>query len=314
MVADQKRAVARNTPARSKRKAAPVAPKLAREKTWWPEAAVAVPRTLSSFGALPERTCENMYMTGLAGNGNGRGGGTGSVTNNTEVGITVTDFFDYQPYLASAGGVAQYVANYFWETDQNLFDNGGQTDRTFCRVRSLEVFVLPLKGFSIVTAEPNQTNATGMITVNCQTPGVGVGSGTSVKATATDTQVTNITPQFDTVWKKVFSCNLQKTFASAVIRPFFEGTAQCLFSLSIVDPTTGESYLSGSEDQGNQPIRCKVVLKVDQPVTPYQQARIRVFQNEDFALPSTPQNGAAYTAPTLEYLQMRINGAKNTMR
>jgi hypothetical protein len=254
-----------------------------------------------------------MYMKGMAGNGN-HGGGTGSVTNNTEVGITVTDFFDYQPFLASAGGAAQYVANYFWETDQNLFDNGGQTDRTFCRVRSLEVYVLPLKGFSIVGTEPNQTNATGMITVNCQTPGVGVGSGTSVKATATDTQVTNVTPQFDSVWKKVFSCNLQKTFESAVIRPFFEGTAQCLFSLEVVDPTTGETYLSGSEDGGNQPIRFKVVLKVDQPVTPYQQAKIRVFQNEDFALPSTPQNGAAYTAPTLDYLQMRINGAKNTMR
>ena len=81
-------------------------------------------------------------------------GSTGNVTTKAELGLVVTDFFDYNTFDAAAGGVAQQVTNYFWSIDQNLFDNGTSSpfddrERTFCRVRKVEVYVLPVKGFEI---------------------------------------------------------------------------------------------------------------------------------------------------------------------
>lgn len=266
-----------------------------------------------NFAATPPRSLSNLYSMP---------GSTGSVTVSKELGLTVTDFFDYG--IAgdlSGGNIPQDVSNYFWDVNQNLFDNStAPADRrlTFCRVRKFEVYVMPLKGFNIGGAanDPNDTNAQGMMTVNCQVPGVSQVGGL---ATATNVQVTNILPQIDTFWKRVMKCNLQKTFQSANIEPFFDQTvsltSQCLFQMRIVDSTTGETYLPpvgiGEE---TLPIRVKVVLHVDQPMQAEQTARFRVFRNEDFAKPSTAQNGAPFTEPTFEYCQINLAGVRDNFR
>jgi len=251
---------------------------------------------IGGFNAGLPVTTDTVYME------RGMSGGTGSVTNYSEVSISVTDFFDYTTFESTAGGVPQFVNNYFWDTNQNLFNNfntaPSSQDATFCRVRKVCVWVLPQKGFlTTATGDPGASNATGMYSVNVQTPGV---SGVATtNALATDTQVTNILPQVDTKWKKVFTCDMQKTFKSSVIRPFFQGTNQCLFSMSIVDSTTGEPYLSGQAVQAG--IRVKVQIDVDQPVAPLQEAAFVVFRNEDFGIPSTEQNGTVFVPPNPSY-------------
>jgi hypothetical protein len=253
-----------------------------------------------------------------------RGGrsATGSVITKSELGITVTDFFDYNAADPSAGGVAQEVTNYFWSVDQNLFENGTSTplddrERTFCRVRKVDVYVLPVKGFEIGTATgENNTNATGQFTVNCQTPGVS--SVNSQAAIAMDTQVTNVLPQIDTFWKKVFSCDLQKTFQSGVVRPYFDTVvdnfAQCIFQMSIVDPTTGASYFPGSTDVPDFSVRVKVVLQIDQPIATIQNAKLKVFRNESFITPSLAANGTPFSEPEEEYVQMNLRRKQDYMR
>jgi hypothetical protein len=270
-----------------------------------------VPKSLSDgFGLSEPTSVSNVYLD--------TGASTGAVTNNTEVGIRVTHFFDYDPYDSAAGGIAQGVHNFFWECNQNLFNNNtagpSGEDATFCRVRKLSVWVLPQKGFTLLETQPNQTNATGMFTVNCQVPGT---SGTtSGRAVATDTQVTNVLPQFDTMWKKVLTCDLQKTFQSGTIRPFFEvsgnSSAQCLFQMSVLDPVSGDNYFA-SADATTLGIRVKVQLDIDNPVAPVQNASLVVFRNEDFPTPATNTNGAAYVVPAPEYCQMKITGAKDSM-
>ena len=249
-------------------------------------------------------------------------GSTGNITTKTELGLTVTDFFDYNTFDANAGGVAQEVTNYFWSVDQNLFENGTSTpfddrERTFCRVRKVQVYVLPVKGFEIGTATgENNTNATGQFTVNCQTPGVS--SVSSQAAIAMDTQVTNVLPQIDTFWKKVFTCDLQKTFQSAVVRPYFDTVvdnfAQCLFQMSIVDPTTGVNYIPGSTSAPDFSIRVKVVMHIDQPIATIQNAKLRVFKNESFITPSLAANGTDFSAPEEEYVQMNLRRKQDFMR
>jgi hypothetical protein len=245
-------------------------------------------------------------------------GSTGGVTTKNELGLIVTDFFDYNSFDPESGGVAQEVTNYFWSIDQNLFENdvASSASRTFCRVRSLEVYVLPQTGLDVSgDNRPNKSNATGMYTVNAQVPGVAAlsqaGAGYSATALAADTQVTNILPQIDTFWKCVLKCNLDKTFKSGVMRPFFASANnvvrdQCLFSMSIVDSTTGQSYFSSSDDTFK--IRVKVVMHIDQPVATSQKASLCVFRNEDFALPSTAQNGSNYPSTASEYVQMYCTG------
>jgi hypothetical protein len=249
-------------------------------------------------------------------------GSTGSVTTKAELGLTVTDFFDYNTYDPASGGVAQQVTNYFWSIDQNLFDNGTSApfddrERTFCRARKVEVYVLPVKGFEIGTTGVNETNATGHFAVNCQTPGVS--SVSSQAAIALDTQVTNVLPQIDTFWKKVFSCDLQKTFQSGVVRPYFDtvvdNAAQCLFQMSVVDPTTGLNYLSDSTDTPpDLSIRVKVVISVDQPIATIQNAKLRVFRNESFITPSLAVNGTPFAAPVEQYVQMDLRKKLDFMR
>lgn len=256
------------------------------------------------------------------------GSNTGSVTTKKELSIKVTDFFDYSVYDATAGAIPQDVTHYSWNVDQNLFNNApsvpGDLTTTFCRVRDVTVWVLPVKGFSLPAGGDNVNNAAGMFTVNCQTPGVGAAPGTNPvgpqKALATDTQVTNVLPQIDTMWKKVFHCNLQKTFQSGVIRPYFRtggvtgsGTTQCLFSMSIVDPTTGKSYLAASAEE-SLVIRVKVQLTVDQPIATIQQAELSVFKNEDYTLPFFEQNGSTYPGVVDSYVQMDLKGARDSMR
>jgi hypothetical protein len=249
-------------------------------------------------------------------------GSTGSITTKSELSLRVTDFFDYNSADLQAGGVAQEVTNYFWSIDQNLFENStavpfDNRERTFCRVRRLEVYVLPVKGFEIgtVTGE-NNTNATGQFTVNCQTPGVS--STSSQAAIALDTQVTNVLPQIDTFWKKVFSCNLQKTFQSGVVRPYFDtvvdASAQCLFQMSIVDPTNGKPYFPGSETIPDFSVRVKVVMHVDQPIATIQNAKLKVFRNESFITPSLAINGTPFSAPDDEYVQINLTKKVDFMR
>lgn len=249
-------------------------------------------------------------------------GKTGSVTTKNELGLVVTDFFDYNSFDPEAGGVAQEVTNYFWSIDQNLFENGTSTpfddrERTFCRVRKVDVWVLPVKGFEIGTATgENTTNATGQFTVNCQCPGVS--SVNAQAAIAMDTQVTNVLPQIDTFWKKVFSCNLQKTFQSGVARPYFDtlvdNFAQCIFQMSIVDPTSGVNYFKGGTSAPDFSVRVKVQLHIDQPIATIQNAKLRVFRNESFITPSLAANGTEFTAPQEEYVQTNLRRKQDFMK
>jgi len=288
---------------------------------------VVPPVSSLGFGALPKPDVNDLYLARM-------GGGTGSVTTNTELGLKVVDFFDYNVTDATGGGVAQTVTNYFWDCNQNLFGNGTSespftdNDRTWCRVRSLEVYVIPAKGFEIGAGQgPNTNNAQGMFTVQAQVPGTSPTSDTLSPtgnvALATDTQVTNILPQIDTFWKKVLHCDLQKTFQSGVVRPYFvrgSDTAlapgaidQCLFQMSVVDPTDGSAYLSDSGSENLQ-IRVKVVLHVDQPIATVQNAKLAVFKNETFIAPAINQNGPQYPGTTEQYVQTNLERVRNNMR
>jgi hypothetical protein len=285
-----------------------------------------IPEIGSNFG---QRGCTEEEVVSLLYQPKARGSSTGSVTTKKELSIKVTDFFDYTVYDSVAGAIPQDVTHYSWNCNQNLFNNAplvpGDLTTTFCRVRDVSVWVLPVKGFSLEPTSTNANNAEGMFTVNVQAPGAALGFsrtalGASEPALATDTQVTNVTPQFDTKWKKVFHCNLQKTFQSGVIRPYFRsgggaGTAatQCLFSMSITDSTTGKSYLQAAATEDLQ-VRVKVQLTIDQPISTFQQAELSVFKNEDFTLPFFSQNGTDYAGVTPSYVQMDLKGARDSMR
>lgn len=273
------------------------------------------------FGCGPVADVSCMYQKLALGNSS-----TGSVTNNRELGLKLTDFFDYNSYDSTAGGVAQFVSNYFWDVNQNLFSNGsdpsggGDYLRTFCRVRKVEVWVMPTCRTWGAGTEPDAgvNNARSMITVNCQVPGTTQQSSAvsllGTGAFATNTQVTNVLPQIDTKWKKVLTADLQKTFQSGVVRPVFalsDATNQCLFQMSIVNPLDGTPYMQGEDAP---PVRVKVCLTIDQPVSTVQNAQLAVFRNEEFSTPSTEQNGAAYPGTSSHYVQMNIGGARNFFR
>jgi hypothetical protein len=235
---------------------------------------------------------------------------TGAVTTKHEVAIQVVDFFDYT--TGSTGN----VTSYWWDNRQNLFNNNsGPTDQSesFCRVRALEVYALPRRGIDVSVEGIN--NAAAMYSVNCQTPGLANGTAglTSLPpAQATNTQVTNVLPQFDTKWKKVFSCNLQKTFESSVIRPFTDGFRQCLFQLAILDPTNGEPI----DGQGSETvsIRVKVVLHIDQPINPIQQAKFTTYKQSDLTTPQLDLDGVLLPAISPAYCQMDVKRILDRMR
>jgi hypothetical protein len=243
----------------------------------------------------------------------GNGSKTGSTTTKHEVGIQIVDFFDFT--TGSTGN----VANYWWDNRQNLFNNNttgaSNLDETFCRIRSLEVYALPRRGIDVQQGLSEFNNAAAMYTVNCQTPGLANGTAGLTAfppAQATNTQVTNVLPQFDTKWKKVFSCNMQKTFQSSVIRPFTDGFRQCLFSMAILDPTTGEPL----DGQGSETvsIRIKVVLHIDQPIAPVQTAKFVVYKNSDVTTPQLDLDGVQLPEIRPSYCQMDLKKVRDCMR
>jgi hypothetical protein len=236
------------------------------------------------------------------------------VTSKAELGIQVVDFFDYK-YGAAGSFDYGNVKHYYWETDQNLFDNNqsasqGQAN-SFCRVRKVEVYVLPRRNFDQSAPSPDYTsNASAMFTCNMQTPALSgftrpaAEVGSSV-ALATNNQVTNILPQIDTFWKKVYTCDMQKTFQSGVIRPYYYGNRQCLFSMRMLDPTNGTDY-AGIGNELLQ-VRVKVVLHIDQPIMPIQRARLNILSNFNPGRPDVDGDGGApVVVVPPEYVQMDI--------
>jgi hypothetical protein len=154
-----------------------------------------------------------------------------------------------------------------------------------------------------------------MFTVQAQVPGVSGRDASS--ALATNTQVTNVLPQVDTFWKCVLTVDMDQTFKSGVVRPYFDATgvqasAQCLFQMAIVDPTDGLPYLSLSD--GNLVIRVKVSIHVDQPISVVQRASLRVFQNSSFATPSTNGSGDPFTPTDAQYVQTDLKQVLNKFR
>lgn len=245
----------------------------------------------------------------------GRGSATGSVTTKAELGLQVVDFFDYIYDPAQPGS----VKHYFWNCDQNLFNNNttgtsGQ-DNSFCRVRKFEVYALPARNLTSPTLGKNSEE---MYTCNVQVPALAgytrppVQIGQSV-ALGTNIQVTNILPQIDTFWKKVFSCDMQKTFQSAVIRPYYVQNNQCLFSLRLLDPTTGTDF--GGTGSENVNLKIKVVMHLDQPIMPIQTASKYILSNFDVGSPFLAQDGSSVPDdPPKEYVQMDLKSVKHCMR
>lgn len=303
---------------------ATAAQKKSKQKSQYPTFSIAdspscdLSTRVGDFGAQPVLMPETMYCR------MGRMGNSSGVANNREIGLTVTDFFDYNNYDASAAGIQQFVSNYFWSVNQNLMDNApdasGDYSRTFCRVRKLHVWILPRVRTWGAGTEPDAglNNAQSMFSVNAQVPGttqqVSALTPLGTGAFATNTQVTNITPSINPKWKKILTADLQKTFQSGVVRPVFsiqDATEQCLFQMSVVDATDGSPYFSGDDDP---PLRVRVKLEIDQPIATFQQAKLAVFRNEQFSVPSTAQSGGAYPGTSEQYVQMNISGARDNFR
>lgn len=278
-----------------------------------------------NFGLSLSSQATTQYM--------GNDSATGAVTTKRELGIVLNDYFDYNAIQPGAGNVPQFVTHYWWDNGQNLFDTDpaapAGVDSTFCRVRKVEVWVLPqARGLTVppVGQIRSVTNADQMYTVSCQVPGTTFqpsGQSPPAKAFAANTQVTNVLPQFDTKWKKVLTCDLQKTFQSAVMSPVFspfvsgedvKRTNQCLFSMSILNPTNGKTYLTGSEDDPDESIRVRVQLTLDQPISTSNQARLATFRNEDFSLPFTGQNGPDFPGTTAQYVQADLRSVMDHFR
>lgn len=252
------------------------------------------------------------------------GGGTGSVNTKAELGLQVVDYFDYlygDPGTINDGA----VKHYWWNTDQNLFNNNlsgtsGQSE-SFCRVRRCEVYILPripALAYNATTDDPDyDSNAAAMYTCNVQTPALAghhrPSSSVAIGgALATNVQVTNVLPRIDTTWKKVFACDMQKTFQSSVIRPYYFQNNQCLFSLQLLNPVDGGPYLGLGEQSFK--VRVKVVLHIDQPIMPVQKASLYVNSNNDVGTPDLDAAGAAMpTEPELSYCQMDLKQVLHRM-
>ena len=237
-----------------------------------------------------------------------------------ELGIQVVDYFDYE-YGPAGSATEGGVKHYYWETSQNLFNNNptatsGQ-DKSFCRVRRCEVYILPRIPQVTQTNPDFNSNASAMFTCNVQTPALAgfdrpFSAISNTIALATNTQVTNVLPRIDTTWKKVFSCDMQKTFQSGVIRPYYFENAQCLFSLRCVEPVSGTDY----QGAGNEAfrIRVKVVMHIDQPIMPIQRALTQILSNNDVGAPDTNASGNPPSLPfRAEYCQMDLKKVNHYM-
>jgi len=239
--------------------------------------------------------------------------GTGSVNTKAELGIQVVDYFNYD--YGPAGSINEGgVKHYYWDTNQNLFNNNtlgtsGQ-ENSFCRVRKLDVYILP-RIPTVTNTDPNfGSNASAMFTCNVQTPSLAgytrpIGTVGNSVALATNTQVTNVLPCIDTKWKKVFSCDMDKTFQSGVIRPYYYQNLQCLFSMRCLDPVDGTQYLGIGNEAFK--IRVKVVMKIDQPIMPVQTASLYLLSNNDVGTPDTDASGnSPPDVPRPGYVQMDL--------
>jgi hypothetical protein len=246
--------------------------------------------------------------------------GTGSVQTKAELGIQVVDYFNYD--YGPAGSLNEGgVKHYYWDTNQNLFNNNtlgtsGQ-ENSFCRVRKLDVYILP-RIPTLTNTDPDLgSNASAMFTCNVQTPALAGYTrpsgaiGNSI-ALATNTQVTNVLPRIDTTWKKVFSCDMQKTFKSGVIRPFYYQNGQCLFSMRCLDPVDGTQYLGIGNEAFK--IRVKVVMHVDQPIMPVQTASLHLLSNNDVGFPDVDASGNPPPEPFRpSYVQMDLKKVSHFM-
>jgi len=239
-----------------------------------------------------------------------RGGGTGSVNTKAELGLQAVDYFTYD---YSAGGS---VYHYYWDCAQNLFNNnlsGTQgEENSFCRIRKVELYALPRKGINSSVAGLD-SNAAGMYTVNVQTPSLTY-SSTAAPTTvpnATNTQVTNVLPQVDTMWKKVYTCDMQQTYKSGVIRPFFVKDQQCLFTLQCVDPVNGTAIDGVGSDTVF--IRFKLVLTIDQPIMPIQTAERALLINNNVGQPAVDLSGTGPIAGS-KYMQMDLKKVMHHFR
>lgn len=182
----------------------------------------------------------------------------------------------------------------------------------------------PIPSAATPTEETLATNAEQMFTVNCQVPGITQNRDQTLPNTAyaLNTQVTNVLPTINPKWKRVLTCDLQKTFQSGVARPYFaKGTLtpstysnQVLFSMSVVNPINGKPYQTGNVDDPSPALRFKVKLWVDQPIAILNRAKLSVFYNEDFALPTTGQNGPNFYDSTEQYVQMDLLRAQDYLR
>lgn len=263
----------------------------------------------------------------------GNNSATGAVTTKRELGLVLNDYFDYNCTQPGAGNIPQFVTHYWWDNGQNLFDTDplapASIDSTFCRVRKVEVWVLPQgRGLSVppVGIIQSNTNADQMYTVSCQVPGTTFqpsGQNPTARAFAANTQVTNVLPQYDTRWKKVLTCDLQKTFQSSVMSPVFspfvpgedvKRTNQCLFSMSVLNPTDGKAYLTGNEDDPDPGIRVRVQLTLDQPISTSNKARLATYRNEDFSVPFLGQNGPDFAGTTPQYVQADLRSVMDHFR
>jgi len=264
---------------------------------------------------MPRRACKK-----ASGNGarmSAINSSTGSKTSRHELGLRITDFFNYD---YGAGGADGFCKHYFWDISQNLFNNNtsGLTNvdaSSFCRVRRVRVYIQPQQGVNPTTSLP-QGNASAAYTVNVQTPAVATtdaaAGATTQPVHALNVQVTNVLPQVDAKWKQVFTCDYDATFRSGDKRPFYYKDAQCLFSLQLIDPVDGGKYQSGSESLR---VLCKVVIDVDQPVLPIQQAITQVYSNDDYYQPAFPvTQGGPAPKPVSNYAQMDLVNRINLFR
>jgi len=284
-----------------------------------------------SFGCQPAVTADKIYLRSSG------GASTGAVNTRSEISLQVVDYFDYFGWSpgATAGNFLCPVTSYFWRLSQNLFNNNPSpgtaydgTD-TVSRVRKFELWVMP----KVSIAVSNRSNSRAMFTVNVQVPAVtdsGETGGTGdATVFATNTQVTNVLPTINPRWKKVMTCNLDNTFRSGVYRPFFAFSSdpattnqlydQCLLQLSITDPDSGDPYyeVPASPSPDSDSIKFKIVMHVDQPIQPINEASLAVYSNDTFARPNATQSTSggqvSYPGTSEQYCQMGIKGILNRM-
>jgi hypothetical protein len=96
--------------------------------------------------------------------------------------------------------------------------------------------------------------------------------------------------------------------------PNLKRTNQCLFSMSVLNPTNGKSYLSGNEDVPDESIRVRVQLTIDQPIATSNAAKLATYRNEDFSEPFLGQNGPDFPGTVEQYVQADLKRVMDHFR